>query len=346
MSARTAQLQIRVTPDEKAALRRLARAAGETISGYVLNRVLPSSELELARLMGALVDPTVDFRKPLSDLALALHELPDDTVTDGVPMPDAEIPLTHRNRIAALVESEAGRRGVEPPVWTREIPLPERPVFGWPLASLKPHQMRVTPAAFKRRNIFFDPEAGPAPDIVGAATTAQGSEPPKEVRLLARLDQELAARGLAAELYLLGGAVLAQGLAADPKTARISALFRPTDRVLGAVRAVAEAEGEPETWLHDAVRRALGRGPGGVVRPFLELRALRVFEPPPAYLLAMKCAAMPPSTGTSEEDDVRFLLRAMNLTSTDAALREIGRYVSERHLPTDLGARLGRLLSH
>ncbi|MGH7310893.1 MAG: plasmid mobilization protein, partial [Candidatus Rokuibacteriota bacterium] len=40
-SAKSAQLQIRVSPAEKAAIQRAARRAGLDMSAYVLTRVLP-----------------------------------------------------------------------------------------------------------------------------------------------------------------------------------------------------------------------------------------------------------------------------------------------------------------
>ena len=41
MARKTAQLQIRVTPEEKRTIQRLAKQAGQDISSWVLSRVLP-----------------------------------------------------------------------------------------------------------------------------------------------------------------------------------------------------------------------------------------------------------------------------------------------------------------
>jgi len=343
MTAKSSQLQIRVSPDEKAALKRLARAAGESISSYVLSRVLPSTELQLAGLMDRLRDPEPDFQGVLTDLARALNRLSDQDFAGGVPAPDADISLGRLNRVAALVEAEAARKGVEPPVWAWELPLLERPQFWWALASLKPHQMRVTPVAFKRRNVFFDPASGPAPEIESRPMSIDVLGDGADTRLLGLLDAEARSRGLTVELYLVGGAVLVQGFEASPSTANVTAMFRPTSEVMDAIRAVAKAEGVSDTWHHGAVRRTL-TGAGGSARlPFVELPHVHVFEPLPEYVLALKCAAMRVDADATAVDDSRYLMRAMNLTSAAAALAVVGHYFTERQLPDDIGRRIERL---
>jgi len=164
MGARTSQLQIRVTPAEKAALKGLAAAAGESVSGYVLSRVLPSAELELTRLYARLSETGVDHRPTLTELEKALERLPGSEFAERVPSPDQATlsPVLH-NCVAAQVEQEAHRKQVTSPAWTSEVAPLARPHFGWTLRSLRPHQLRVAPVAFKRRNIFFDPAVGPSP---------------------------------------------------------------------------------------------------------------------------------------------------------------------------------------
>ena len=56
MASRSEQLQIRVTPAQKSALRRRARAAGQDVSAYVLALALPSSATPFAALVDALRD--------------------------------------------------------------------------------------------------------------------------------------------------------------------------------------------------------------------------------------------------------------------------------------------------
>ena len=164
MGARTSQLQIRVTSAEKAALKRLAGAAGESVSSYVLGRVLPSAELDLVQLYGRLVEMGVDHRATLSELEQTLGRLTGSELADRVPAPEeGTLSPVLLNCVAAMVEAAAQRRGVDPPRWASETTPLARPHFGWTLRSLRPHQIRVSPVVFKRRNIFFDPARGPSP---------------------------------------------------------------------------------------------------------------------------------------------------------------------------------------
>ena len=164
MGNRTSQLQIRVTPDEKAALKRLAAAAGESVSSYVLTRVLPSRELELATLYRSLSETGVDHRATLAAVERLLSDLDGSELRERVPPPEAEtVSPVLLNCLAAIVETVAHRTQSDPPAWVAAVPPLPRPHFGWSLGSLRPHQLRVSPIPFKRRNIFFDPAVGPSP---------------------------------------------------------------------------------------------------------------------------------------------------------------------------------------
>jgi hypothetical protein len=58
-----------------------------------------------------------------------------------------------------------------------------------------------------------------------------------------------------------------------------------------------------------------------------------VFAPVPAYVLAVKCAALGLEEGESALDDVRYVLRAMNIRSADEAMDTVQQYFVERQLP-------------
>jgi uncharacterized protein (DUF1778 family) len=164
MGARSSQLQIRVTPAEKSALKRLAAAAGESVSTYVLSRVLPSEERVISALYHVLAEKGRDDRATLAELAGVLAGMLPTEVHERVPEPDrATLGPVLLNSIAALVETAAHRKEVDPPAWVAAVPPLPRPHFGWTLRSLRPHQLRVTPIPFKRRNLYFDPSTGPSP---------------------------------------------------------------------------------------------------------------------------------------------------------------------------------------
>ena len=61
---------------------------------------------------------------------------------------------------------------------------------------------------------------------------------------------------------------------------------------------------------------ALRKGDRAEFAPFLELDHLRVMVAQPEYLLAMKCIAMRIGAEFHDEDDVRFLLRWLNVDSS------------------------------
>ena len=155
MDAKTSQLQIRVTPAQKAALKRMAKGAGLSVSAFVLDRSLPGSHEELDRRVRALGGGK-NISRSLSDLQLHLKAMPDDEFGPSVAgMNTGSLTPLQANCAAAAVEGEAWRRGQNPPEWVRHVPPLPVPHFGWGLRSLRPHLMRVTGAAFKRRNVYI-----------------------------------------------------------------------------------------------------------------------------------------------------------------------------------------------
>lgn len=149
-------------------------------------------------------------------------------------------------------------------------------------------------------------------------------------RLLHLLDEELAGAGVEGELYLVGGAVMCLAFDARPATRDVDALFRPVREIREAAARVAARAGVPNTWLNDAVKGFLDER--GDFDPFLELPHLRVFIARPEYLLAMKCASMRLGEEFRDLDDVRYLLRYLNVETADEALEVVTRYVDEARL--------------
>lgn len=158
MATRSHQLQIRVTAEQKAALRRAARQAGQDLSAYVLRRALPDAQRTLAELVRGL-RRTAEPRYALAELNDLLTELSAGTLTQAVsvmPPEMRELSAVLQNQVAAMVEQACHRRGLERPAWTRSVrPLAE-PYFATALTSLRMHLLRNAPVAFRRRNIFVD----------------------------------------------------------------------------------------------------------------------------------------------------------------------------------------------
>ena len=162
MSTKSRQLQIRVTPYQKAALKRLARGADQDVSGYVLARALPEARLRFGEIIRVLRDGE-DHRFALAELndllsGLTRAQFPDAVAVAPPEMRDLSSFL--QNYVAAMVEQASNRRKVPVPSWGRAVPPLEAPYFATPLQSLRLHLLRAAPVPFKRRNIFVDSGVG------------------------------------------------------------------------------------------------------------------------------------------------------------------------------------------
>jgi hypothetical protein len=148
--------------------------------------------------------------------------------------------------------------------------------------------------------------------------------------LLELLDRELERLDVRGEVYLVGGAVMCLALGARDATRDVDAIFRPTRLVREAAFRVAARAGVPDTWLNDGVKSFLS--PRGEFDDYLEYEHLHVFVAEPHYLLAMKCAAMRLGEEFHDLDDVRYLLRHLNITTVEGALAIVTRYFDEADL--------------
>ena len=162
-------------------------------------------------------------------------------------------------------------------------------------------------------------------------------------RLLGLLDAEVAAAGAVGELYMVGGAVMCVVHDARDATRDVDAFFKPTALIREAAARVAAKAGFPDNWLNDAVKGFLS--PRGTFDPYLELPNLRVYVAEPHYLLAMKCAAMRLGEGFHDLDDVRYLLRYLDVTTVDEALAIVTRYFDESQLAPKTRLALEELLA-
>ncbi len=149
-------------------------------------------------------------------------------------------------------------------------------------------------------------------------------------RLFELLDAELAAQDVQGEVYLVGGAAMCLALDARDATRDVDAFFRPTRLIREAAARVASRAGVPDSWLNDAVKNYLS--PRGEYDPYLELEHLRVFVAQPMYLLAMKCVAMRLGEEFHDLDDVRYLLRYLNVSTLEEALAIVLRYFDEEQI--------------
>jgi len=143
-------------------------------------------------------------------------------------------------------------------------------------------------------------------------------------RLFDLLNEELRDSKIRGELYLVGGAVMCLAYNARPSTADVDALLQPAAQIRKAAARAAAKSGFPADWLNDGVKGYLSERSD--FAPFLELDHLKVMVAQPQYLLAMKCLAMRIGAEFHDLDDVRFLLRMLDIRTYDQAIEIISKY--------------------
>jgi hypothetical protein len=161
-------------------------------------------------------------------------------------------------------------------------------------------------------------------------------------RLFDLLNAALRREGIEGELFVVGGAVMCLAYAARPSTQDVDALFRPARQIRLAAARVAVEAGLPPDWLNDGVKGFLSER--GDFAPFLELDHLRVMVAQPEYLLAMKCLAMRIGAEFHDEDDVRYLLRHLDIRTYEQAVGVMTRYYPIERFPQKTLYALAELL--
>lgn len=161
-------------------------------------------------------------------------------------------------------------------------------------------------------------------------------------RLFGLLNDELGKADTEGELFLVGGAVMCLAYAARASTQDVDGLFRPARQVREAAARVAARAGVQPDWLNDGVKGFLSER--GAFNPFLELEHLRIMVAQPEYLLAMKCLSLRIGAEFHDEDDIRYLLRHMNVATYEQAVQLITRFYPVERFPQKTLYALGELL--
>jgi hypothetical protein len=158
-ATKSSQLQIRVSPAQKAAIHRAARRAGLDMSAYILARLLSVPARRFQDLTEACANSD-DARFALAELNSWLASLGAGEMQDAVSSPPPQLTPYLANYLAAMVEYACAKNGVVPPSWTRATAALTEPVFGSSLMSLRLYLLSHSPAPFRRRNIFIDASVG------------------------------------------------------------------------------------------------------------------------------------------------------------------------------------------
>jgi hypothetical protein len=154
-TAKTAQLQIRLSIAQKHAIQRAAARAGQDMSAYVLSRVLsvPASQFQDAVRNCA----RSESRFALAELNTLFSGLSAGELREAIAdLPPVALAPHSSNTIAAMVELACARLDIAPPVWTRGIEPLAEPAFASALQSVRLHLLKSSPAPFRRRNLFVD----------------------------------------------------------------------------------------------------------------------------------------------------------------------------------------------
>jgi hypothetical protein len=162
-------------------------------------------------------------------------------------------------------------------------------------------------------------------------------------RLFELLNEELRKSGTEGELFLVGGAVMCLAYAVRSTTQDVDAVFRPPAEVREAAARVAIRARVNPDWLNDGVKGFMS-AQGGYAA-FMEFDHLRVMVAQPEYLLAMKCLAMRIGFEFHDEDDIRYLLRHLDIRSFEQAVEIITKYYPLERFPQKTLYALPDLLS-
>ena len=160
------------------------------------------------------------------------------------------------------------------------------------------------------------------------------------------LDGIMTEQGTEAELCLVGGAIIPLVFTAHPDSRRPRDLFGDKRQLENAAAEVQRSLGLPSDWLRQSVRGLIGGGGPG--SPFFHGTSLRVFDAPPDYVLAMKCAALQfqaKEEAVEVERDIGYLLRFLGIEQADQAMAVVGQYLNERQRPPDLLEAFQRILT-
>ena len=145
--------------------------------------------------------------------------------------------------------------------------------------------------------------------------------------LLHELSERLAAGGVQAQLFVVGGAARALAYDQGRLTRDVDALFVPALEVRVAAGEIGAAHGLEPDWLNDAAKGFLP-GPDEHPQTVFESESLLVQVASPEYLLAMKLHA---SRDERDLDDASTLFNRLGYTTAQEAVDLLSRTYRQRN---------------
>jgi hypothetical protein len=158
-------------------------------------------------------------------------------------------------------------------------------------------------------------------------------------RYLTELNDELRSMDVKGEICY-GGAVMALAYKARPNTDDVDAVFEPVRNVRRAAARVAERNGLPIGWLNNAVEIFLAPHDKRIL---LDLSHLKIYIPPPDYLLAMKVLSA--RAETMDRNDLKVLIRKLDLQSPTEVFAIVRGYYPNKEIKPEARILIEELLS-
>ncbi len=151
------------------------------------------------------------------------------------------------------------------------------------------------------------------------------------LKLFDLLNKQLNKEKTQCELHIVGGAVMCLVLDARASTMDVDGLFKPAAIVRKLAKKVSAEFGADENWLNDAVKGFFSQS--GDFNNYLQLSNLTIYTATPEYLLAMKCLAMRIGAEFHDINDIRYLLRYLNIETYQQACDVIAKYYPIERFP-------------
>jgi len=140
---------------------------------------------------------------------------------------------------------------------------------------------------------------------------------PDDIReLLEELSRRLQARGVGADIYLVGGAAIAIEFDSRRSTTDIDAVYHPEQTVQDVAKDMAQEMRLDPRWLNNAARAYIPDGQDVEAAELTIAGNLVLRVASPRFLLAMKLAA-----GRDRDiPDIAVLCRALHISTAEAAV--------------------------
>lgn len=147
--------------------------------------------------------------------------------------------------------------------------------------------------------------------------------------LFFKLNEKLKKEDIRGEIGIVGGAVMCLVFNARAATKDIDGIFVPAQKIRDFVLEISAEEGVAEDWLNDGAKGYI-QGKFNKIE-VLSFSHLSVWAPEPSYMLAMKCISA--RVDASDADDVRFLIRHLNLRSAEQVFDLVAKYYPKSRIP-------------